>query len=65
MSTNGCDDLWPTKEFFENQQKFPPEEVAKYAGRYIAWSPEGNRILDSDEDDTRLWHKLPLTTFGV
>jgi hypothetical protein len=58
MSTNERDDLWVTKEFIENRQKFPLEELAKYAGRHIAWSWEGDRIVDSAEDENQLWDKL-------
>ncbi len=33
-----------------NRQQFPSTELAKYAGKYIAWSPDGTRILASDDD---------------
>jgi hypothetical protein len=36
--------------FLTNRQHFPPGELAKYAGKYIAWSPDGTRILASDDD---------------
>ena len=52
------DDLWPTREFFENRRNFPPEEVEKYRGLYIAWSPDGRKVLDSDDSSDRLWDKL-------
>jgi len=29
-------------------------ELARYAGSYVAWSPDGTRILASDEDELRL-----------
>lgn len=38
----------PELRFFEeNRAKYPPEELAKYAGRHVAWSPDGMRILTS------------------
>jgi hypothetical protein len=42
---------WLTTEFFENQHKFPPEELAKYGGKFIAWRLDGAAILASG--DTR------------
>ena len=38
------------QQFLTNRQQFPPGELAKYAGKYIAWSPDGARILASDID---------------
>ncbi len=38
------------KQFLRNRQKFPPEELAKYVGKHVAWSPDGTRIIASDED---------------
>lgn len=40
--------------FIKNRQQFPPEELAKYAGKYVAWSPDGASILAADEDELRL-----------
>jgi hypothetical protein len=40
--------------FQKNRQQFPPEELAKYAGKYVAWSPDGLNILACDEDELRL-----------
>jgi hypothetical protein len=37
--------------FHKNRQQFPPEEFAKCAGKYVAWSPEGTHILACDEDE--------------
>lgn len=36
-----------TTEFFENQHNFPLEELAKYAGKHIAWGLDGKTILAS------------------
>jgi Family of unknown function (DUF5678) len=40
--------------FQKNRQRFPPEELAKYGGKYVAWSPDGTRILACNEDELRL-----------
>ncbi len=38
------------QQFLTNRQQFPPAELARYAGKYIAWSPDGTRIIASDDD---------------
>ena len=40
--------------FQKNRQLFPSKELAKYAGQYVAWSPDGTRILACNEDELRL-----------
>ena len=41
-------------EFRRNQKRFPPEELAKYNGQYVAWSLDGLRILAADPDHLRV-----------
>lgn len=38
--------------FITNRNQFPPEELMKYAGRYVAWGPDGTRILASADEIT-------------
>jgi hypothetical protein len=33
-----------------NRNRLSREELIQYAGRYVAWSPDGTRILASGED---------------
>src|SRR5436190_96783 len=40
--------------FYENRNKFPLEELAKYNGQYVAWIPDGSGIHDSDPDPIAL-----------
>lgn len=40
-----------TRRFTENRLNFPSEELEKYAGRFVAWSPDGTRIVASAEDE--------------
>ena len=35
--------------FFQNRPRFPNDELQRHAGRHIAWSPDGLRILASGE----------------
>jgi hypothetical protein len=42
------------QQFLRNRQHFPADELARYAGKYVAWSPDGASILASDEDELRL-----------
>ncbi len=37
-------------EFRRNQSSFPPDELKKYNGQYVAWSPDGTHILAADRD---------------
>jgi hypothetical protein len=38
------------QQYLKNRHQFPFEELEPYAGRYVAWSPDGTQILTSDED---------------
>jgi hypothetical protein len=43
---NKTNDGWADSNLYnENFSKIPYEEIAKYAGRYIAVTPDGSRIL--------------------
>lgn len=41
-------------EFLKNRQQFPAEELWKYINKYVAWSPDGKKIIASDDDELRL-----------
>jgi hypothetical protein len=40
--------------FLKNRQQFPEEELLKYSGQWIAWSPNGAVVLTVDADGTAL-----------
>jgi hypothetical protein len=40
--------------FLENREKFPSEELQKYAAQWVAWSPDGSRIVTSCPDPDAL-----------
>jgi hypothetical protein len=42
------------QEYLKNRHQFPHDELDKYAGKYVAWSPDGTRIIASDEDPLKL-----------
>ena len=42
------------QQYLKNRRNFPLDELARYAGSYVAWSPEGDRIIANDEDPLRL-----------
>jgi hypothetical protein len=44
--------------FAENRNNFPLEELAKYAGKCVAWWPDGTRIIDADSDGQALIQRL-------
>jgi hypothetical protein len=41
-------------EFWKNRSQVPPEELEQYAGQYVAWSPDGTRVIAGDTDERRL-----------
>ncbi len=60
MSNNGRNFEVPIvpPEFFENQRNFPPEQLMRYAGQYIAWSLDGAHILASGQTMEEVEEKL-------
>jgi hypothetical protein len=42
------------QEYLKNRHQFPHEELARHAGHYVAWSPDGSQILASDDDPGRV-----------
>jgi hypothetical protein len=47
--------------FSLNINEFPREELAKYAGRFVAWSMDGKRILASGENNEEVDRNLKAT----
>ena len=58
MEPNHSDIPWLEPIFFENQRKFPPEELARYEDQHIAWSWDGAHIVASARDEEELERKL-------
>jgi hypothetical protein len=48
----------PGIEFDRNRSAFPPEELAKYEGKYVAWNLEGTQILASGDNDRQVFEAL-------
>ena len=46
------------QQLLRNRHQFPPEELARHIGQYVAFSPDGTRIIASDEDLVRLDAKV-------
>jgi hypothetical protein len=45
-------------KFHENWVAFPREELLRYAGKFVAWSPDGLRIVTSGESEEIVEEKL-------
>ena len=35
------------RKFLANRAAFPVEDLAKYVGQWVAWSPDGTRLAES------------------
>src|SRR4051794_24580291 len=40
--------------FVKNRNAFPAEDLERYAGQHVAWSPDGAQILASDLDPLKV-----------
>ncbi|MGL4549880.1 MAG: hypothetical protein ACRC33_01730 [Gemmataceae bacterium] len=58
MSPRFPDVPWPDPRFGENNARFPAEELWEHAGRHVAWSWDGTRLLASAELLEDLYLKL-------
>jgi glucose/arabinose dehydrogenase len=45
-------------QYEENRRKFPLDELAKYWGKHVAFSPDGTRILASGDSIAEVDDKL-------
>jgi hypothetical protein len=48
--------IW--EEHVKNRNAFPPEELAKYHGKHVAWDLEGKRIVAAGADDLAVIHAV-------
>ena len=52
MTSDVMSELECSREFLKRRAAFPAETLTRYAGRWIAWSPDGARIVaDSETPD--------------
>ena len=42
------------EQFVNNRNAFPADELNRYTGQHVAWSPDGARILASDPDPMKV-----------
>jgi hypothetical protein len=42
------------RRYLENRASFPPDQLVNYAGQWIAWSPDGARIIAHSGDSRSL-----------
>jgi hypothetical protein len=49
MAVDLMSELECRRKFLERRAAFPPEALARYAGRWVAWSPDGARVVADSE----------------
>jgi hypothetical protein len=59
MVAQSLSELEDHRKFLENRAKFPLDELARRAGRWVAWSPDGVRIV-AEADDPEALDRLVL-----
>ncbi len=42
------------QQYLKNRLQFPPDQLAKHIGEWVAWSPDGSRIVASSRNPRRL-----------
>ncbi len=47
-----------SSDYYENRRNFPREEILRYAGKHIAFSLDGKRILASGKTDEEMERAL-------
>ena len=56
--TDPGDAAWLPSSYFANRANFPPEELRKYAGRYVAFSWDGSQVVASGDDEEMVESEL-------
>lgn len=54
-----------TNEHIRNRSLFPPDELEKYAGKYVAWSPDGTQIIASDADPLKVTAAVKASSYDA
>lgn len=54
----------PTAQFNKNRASFPFEELAKHEGKWVAFSPDGTKIVAEDADLSVLDQKVRAAGFN-
>lgn len=42
------------REFLKNRPRVSPAEIEKHTGKYVAWSPDGKRIIAANDDPMKV-----------
>jgi hypothetical protein len=58
MAADVMGDLECDRKFLEHRAAFPPEALARFAGRWLAWSPDGARIVADSEAPEELYDRI-------
>jgi glucose/arabinose dehydrogenase len=53
------------QKHLKNRHEFPHEELEKYAGKYVAWSPDGTHIIASADDLSQLCEAVDASPYDA
>jgi len=53
------------QEYLKNRHQFPDDELEKYAGKYVAWSPDGTRIIASADNLEKLCEAVDASGYDA
>ncbi len=53
-----CSEPASLRDYSQNRRQFPPEELIKYAGQYVAFSLDGTRVVASGATEEELEKQL-------
>jgi Family of unknown function (DUF5678) len=52
------------REYLKNRSQVAADELEKYAGKYVAWSPDGKQIVAADDNPINVVAAVKLAGYN-